>query len=36
MPGGSQTFTTSLMANPGWAYAGGTYKINVIYTAAQE
>ncbi len=32
----SRTFDVSYSANPGWAYAGGTYSMNVVYTAAQE
>lgn len=44
MPGGnnsvygntSRSFNVSYEANPGWAYAGGTYAMNVVYTAAQE
>ena len=44
MPGGnnsvygnsSRSFNVSYAANPGWAYAGGTYAMNVVYTAAQE
>lgn len=32
----ARSFDVAYKANPGWAYAGGTYKLNVVYTAAQE
>ncbi len=32
----SRSFDVAYSANPGWAYAGGTYSMNVVYTAAQE
>lgn len=36
LPNTTRSFDVAYKANPGWAYAGGTYKLNVIYTAAQE
>lgn len=30
------TFNVSMKFNPGWSYAGGLYRINVIYTASQQ
>lgn len=36
LPGGSRSFTSTLRAEPGWNYVGGTYTIDVVYTAAQE
>ena len=44
LPGGNnsvlgnttRTFDVNYSANPGWAYAGGSYAMNVVYTAAQE
>lgn len=36
LPNTTRSFDVAYKANPGWAYAGGTYKLNVVYTAAQE
>lgn len=30
------TFNISMRFNPGWSYAGGLYRLNVIYTASQQ
>ncbi len=30
------TWSVSMRFNPGWAYAGGLYRLNVIYTASQQ
>lgn len=30
------TFNVAMTWNPGWSYAGGQYRLNVIYTAAQQ
>jgi hypothetical protein len=30
------TFAVSMKFNPGWSYAGGLYRINVIFTASQQ
>jgi hypothetical protein len=36
LPNTTRTFTVGYQANPGWAYAGGDYSMNVVFTAAQE
>ena len=30
------TFNIARQFTPGWSYAGGTYRLNVIYTASQQ
>lgn len=30
------TFNVAMRFNPGWGYPGGLYRMNVIYTAAQQ
>jgi len=30
------TFNVAMQFTPGWTYPGGTYRMNVVYTAAQQ
>jgi hypothetical protein len=30
------SFNVSMIFNPGWSYAGGNYRLNVVYTAVQQ
>jgi hypothetical protein len=33
---GNQFFNVSYKANPGFGYDGGTYSVNIVYTASQQ